>query len=230
MLTPARARGGNSPWPPSSEWLNKTAYDVMEYDSAFKKKEILTHGKCRGWMGVHISEGPRTDTYTGRWLLKAEGRGTGSDNVGRSRRQVMGTRGCPAVCMHSLPEPTKKINLIWYVFLSSILFSKWTTYPAVFMPLPFPERHLKSCARPPRAKSTLPELDLSRLASPSQLATLLRPCNRLPFAWPSSQFSIYLSRVAVGTHNISWAVNYELGEGMDAKTGVELSDRFVTVF
>lgn len=88
------------------------------------------------------------------------------------------------------------------------LFSKWTTYPAVFMPLPFPETHLESCARTPRAKSTLPELDLGRLASPSQLATLLRPSNRWPFLWPSSQFSIYLSCAAVGTHN-SWAVNYE---------------------
>lgn len=76
MFTPAKARGGNSPWPPSREWLNKAAHDAVEYDSAFKKKEVLTHGKCR--------EGEWEPTYLrdlGRWLLKAGERGTGSDNV-----------------------------------------------------------------------------------------------------------------------------------------------------
>lgn len=64
MLTPAKARGGNSPWPPSSKWLNKTAYDVMEYDSAFKKKEILTHGKCREgeWESTYLRDLEQTRT------------------------------------------------------------------------------------------------------------------------------------------------------------------------
>lgn len=35
-----------------------------------------------------------------------------------------------------------------------------------------------------QGQSTLPELDLGRLASPSQLATLLRPSNRWPFLIP----------------------------------------------
>lgn len=58
MFTPAKARGGNSPWPPSREWLNKAAHDAVEYDSAFKKKEVLTHGKCREgeWESTYLRD------------------------------------------------------------------------------------------------------------------------------------------------------------------------------
>lgn len=96
----------------------------MEYDSAFKKKEILTHGKCR--------EGEWESTYL-RDLEQTRSQGNGFSRLKREEPEVTMSGGPgdkswghmvaqQCVCTHYLnplnwSEPTKKINLIWYVFV-----------------------------------------------------------------------------------------------------------------